>query len=618
MTDIAASIAIEVLSLLCLEKSGKEEEIIKFVIDHLDEQKEILPSHISNIILRKLSEKRKDHGRITTFQSFLYEAEKRIPNKKMAQLIATMAFGYHSRCFFSLTLNVIRRSLEHGSTSALQGAHLERNSETFSQDSEGVQQFIQMCSKFLHFESEYHAVEIILDLPNLEIIEELTEFEILMIHAQQHENYHPWGPFFLREDHIRFEKCLEEGKKVLRIHQAWPRIGILQNIINSSGKTAEKKIETITNVLEKAKSYYDSNNIFIVGMSGQGKSTLSNTLAERLYFHESEVGVGTTICKRKLASEESEISKALNGNVNLWDTPGINESEERDRFYLKNLENVLTICGKARAMIIVFKEGQRCTERHMDICMRYIELWGVKHLRNIIILLNEIKSDTSQPIKARQKIMWAGKLNKRLVSYSFPTGNIVHCNVSNKISQKIPLISKLSKFDLIIPEISEKVYRKIMLINKVKNSEERKKHEERILLHSNNLLSNISQKLEKYKVKIIESKQGLKLQYEEKLFSRLLQKKTIIQSDVINVQDSPQNIVTLFKLSILRKVFAMNIFSEFKKKRIALIKIGGNRLECRYEMFPIQHEVSKRVLQGIASYLEDPDLKMYLSILMED
>lgn len=619
MAEAAVSMAILAVARFAQTELNRNDGTIEEVVSLLEAQNQSLPDETATFVLKNLELKRDEEERKHIFEKFRNMARKKLLNHEMATTIAVIASGLETRCFLHLSLNKIKMILFEDEEEEICTKTPEKDSYLFSVEDNGSNKFIEEVSDALKVGSIYDAIEIIIDVPNLENLSSLTEFEYSMLQAERCLNYEPWGRFDLREDHSRLDECLEYERKCLRIHQGWARIGTVQTLLQSDHTNSDKKIETVKNAIDKVNGYYGSSNVFIVGKSGQGKSTLANKLSERLVFYESEVDVGTVACRRKQAADTSEIAKTFGQPVNIWDTPGISEGHEEDIGYLKKLENVLAVCGKARAMIIVFKEGQRCNQPELDICMRYIDLWGEKNVKNVIVMLNEMKHGTTQKVKGKQKKMWADKLSERLRNgYIFSAKNVVHCNLLHKESSLRALIMKISKFNLTVPLVAEKVYETIIRLNNVDNEEERRKYQSKIMEHSNLVFAEIADKLEKNKIKVHKLDKTLEIDYKQKFFSKVLNRKALIQRDVINIEEISPKILKVFRRSLGVKKLPRYVFKEITSHKTALIKIGGTTRVCFYEMFPINRAISDRILEKITEYLKDPDVLKAMAMVIEE
>lgn len=73
-------------------------------------------------------------------------------------------------------------------------------------------------------------------------------------------------------------------------------------------------------------------NILIIGATGVGKSTLLNKLVSQ---EVASIGYGVT-------PETQSLDKyTLTSSITLWDSPGLGEAIEKDKFYKKNLKKIL-------------------------------------------------------------------------------------------------------------------------------------------------------------------------------------------------------------------------------------------------------------------------------------
>lgn len=103
---------------------------------------------------------------------------------------------------------------------------------------------------------------------------------------------------------------------------------IFKNYINESQKYTEKEKKNILNIYEKLLK--TNMNILFLGRTGVGKSSTINSI-----FKMNVANINF------VKSCTNEITKYKLGNLNIYDSPGLGESKEKDEKYKKNIIDLL-------------------------------------------------------------------------------------------------------------------------------------------------------------------------------------------------------------------------------------------------------------------------------------
>ncbi|KAI0565938.1 50S ribosome-binding GTPase [Gracilaria domingensis] len=135
----------------------------------------------------------------------------------------------------------------------------------------------------------------------------------------------------------------------------------------------DPSFDEFTEAFKKKKVELSVKNVYLLGLTGEGKSTLGNKLTGTQNFHVSDAGTGTERISGALAAGGVLGSDS---NVMVWDTPGMDDEQGRDRIYESMLYQHLTRENTVSTIIIVSKDGSRfpkSLKRTIDV---YQEAFG--------------------------------------------------------------------------------------------------------------------------------------------------------------------------------------------------------------------------------------------------
>lgn len=111
-------------------------------------------------------------------------------------------------------------------------------------------------------------------------------------------------------------------------------------------------------------------NVFLLGLTGEGKSTLANAITKSEQFAVSHASTGTREVSNALVETDEKVS------IMVWDTPGMNDERGSDNYFHKELGRVITRTQTAAAIVYVCKQGGRVPASLKETTIRYRKSLG--------------------------------------------------------------------------------------------------------------------------------------------------------------------------------------------------------------------------------------------------
>ena len=154
----------------------------------------------------------------------------------------------------------------------------------------------------------------------------------------------------------------------------------VKNELNKVNLDEETKqaIEQKINELEKNKL-----NIMITGATGSGKSSTINAL-----FNQEVAQVGQGVDPETMTIKKYELD-----NIILWDTPGLGDSPEQDKYYAKNIVELLNKKddnGKALVdLVLVVADGSAKDMRTSFELINEVIIPNISDKNRILVAINQ-------------------------------------------------------------------------------------------------------------------------------------------------------------------------------------------------------------------------------------
>ena len=125
--------------------------------------------------------------------------------------------------------------------------------------------------------------------------------------------------------------------------------------------------------------------VLLLGSTGHGKSSLANFLVNPTMDHVWEkstfaVGESREPCTR-------QCSLGSSGEEVVMDTPGLNESHQKDLTNMINVVKEARKLGKAHAIVLVMKIDSRMDQIYKDTVQYYYDLFGLEACSSSLILV---------------------------------------------------------------------------------------------------------------------------------------------------------------------------------------------------------------------------------------
>lgn len=124
--------------------------------------------------------------------------------------------------------------------------------------------------------------------------------------------------------------------------------------------------------------------VLLLGSTGHGKSSLANFLLNPTMDH---IWEKSTVVGEIRESCTRQCSLGSSGEEVVMDTPGLNESHQKD---LPNMINVVKEAhklGKAHAIVLVMKIDSRLDQNYKDTVQYYYDLYGLEACSSSLVLV---------------------------------------------------------------------------------------------------------------------------------------------------------------------------------------------------------------------------------------
>ncbi|KAI0557674.1 50S ribosome-binding GTPase [Gracilaria domingensis] len=140
-------------------------------------------------------------------------------------------------------------------------------------------------------------------------------------------------------------------------------------------------------------------NVYLLGGTGEGKSSLGNVLTEDDTFATSHSGTGTLDMSYGIMKIQGS-----NQSVRIWDTPGMNDQNGMDSTFQVLLEKKIKENGTVSAVVILSKDGSRLPRSLLRAISSYRDSFGEAFMRGLCLCigLNEQKLDPDTVVFKRK------------------------------------------------------------------------------------------------------------------------------------------------------------------------------------------------------------------------
>ena len=150
-------------------------------------------------------------------------------------------------------------------------------------------------------------------------------------------------------------------------------------------------------------------NLLLVGSTGQGKSTLGNFLLkpdlDHIWGAQGQAQTFRVGESRESCTQTCAISLSCDGALRIMDTPGLNESHERDLHNMIDVVKAAHELGKVHAVVLVMKMESRMDQTYKDTVLYYHKLFGKDAFAsNLIIVHPDFKLNSRKYKDQPQKL----------------------------------------------------------------------------------------------------------------------------------------------------------------------------------------------------------------------
>lgn len=208
-------------------------------------------------------------------------------------------------------------------------------------------------------------------------------------------------------------------------------VGSAMQEMNSSGY--EDIVEMLNKWFETKKNDLIVKNVYLLGETGEGKSTLANSLTGSKHFRVSHAGTGTFDISGKLVEPHGLL--ASRQHIKVYDTPGMNDGHLQDRHFQHLLYEHLLRENTVSSILLVSKTGSRIPYSLRRTLSIYKKAFGnaFKPCLSVCIGLNAEKTKPS--VLDEIKAYWVKELSQ-VVSFEFPSNRLYFYNAKQEIFQK--------------------------------------------------------------------------------------------------------------------------------------------------------------------------------------
>lgn len=173
-------------------------------------------------------------------------------------------------------------------------------------------------------------------------------------------------------------------------------------------------------------------NVYLIGQTGEGKSTLANAFTGTERFHVSYAGTGTYDVDGCLAQRGGKLD--MNEQVMVWDTPGMNDQDGLDQMFENKLYAHLTREQTVSIIMIVSKDGSRFPRSLKDMIRVYKRAFGESFMSCVAVCIGITMETTSPEVLKQKRMLWKQNM-RRALGQKLPPDRIYFYNATDESPQ---------------------------------------------------------------------------------------------------------------------------------------------------------------------------------------
>ncbi|XP_011409214.1 PREDICTED: uncharacterized protein LOC105316105, partial [Amphimedon queenslandica] len=152
--------------------------------------------------------------------------------------------------------------------------------------------------------------------------------------------------------------------------------------------------------------------VLLIGSTGMGKSTFGNYLInpDEAHMYDNQtfpIATDNTPMTQdvKVVDKKVQIEGGRDVFLQIIDTPGLNESAEKDLSHMIDIIKKLNECEEIKACILIVKFNAKIDAQYRATLKYYSRLFPDLFESNVIIVMTEFKTDEdSKALRKRQRI----------------------------------------------------------------------------------------------------------------------------------------------------------------------------------------------------------------------
>ncbi|KAI0561710.1 P-loop containing nucleoside triphosphate hydrolase [Gracilaria domingensis] len=222
------------------------------------------------------------------------------------------------------------------------------------------------------------------------------------------------GVFAVEQTGSRFAQSACELKRnacLISLTYFWPtplEFKKYERILRQRRTVSDFDIDKIERILNVEAEQMKVKNVYMLGETGEGKSTLGNALTGANKFYVSHAGTGTAEICGSLVGKNGLLHPER--NIMVWDTPGLNDEDTQDHLYEGMLIHHLTRKSSVCTLIIVSKDGSRWPGSLTNTINVYRRAFGDAFVSCVYICIGLNKEIEKEDKISDKKAYWSKRL----------------------------------------------------------------------------------------------------------------------------------------------------------------------------------------------------------------